>query len=202
MNYTIYVVDDDESVAKSLKWLLESIGYEVFTFDNGQSFLEEYDKIDEDKISCLILDVRMPVMGGFELQKALNEKKSKLPIIFLSGHGDIPQAISAIKSGAKEFLQKPINDQELIDKINSVILEYTCAKNILEYKQEREERINKLSNREREILKLVSDGSSSKEIARILKISYKTVEAHRYNLRKKLNVSSIAELTRIYFDKI
>lgn len=202
MDYTVYVVDDDESVSSSLKWLIEPLGYEVLLFDNGQLFLDEYEKIDIEKIGCLILDVRMPIMGGFELQKLLKERNFKLPIIFLSGHGDIPQAVSAIKNGADEFLKKPINDQVLIDKINLAIRRCIDIKSDVATESCKKSKINLLSNREREILKFVSEGSSSKEIAKTLSISYKTVEVHRSNIRKKLEVNSIAELTKIYFESI
>src|SRR5690554_2212537 len=176
---TVYLVDDDESVANSLKWLLEPLGYDVLVFSNGQLFLDEAKNINQNKASCVILDIRMTVMGGIELQAALRKQEFRLPIIYLSGHGDIPQAVSAIKNGAYDFAQKPINDQDLIDKINAAIRDFKTNKLESEVDSMEKNRVDSLTNREREIVALVSEGKSSKEMARTLNISYKTIEVHR-----------------------
>lgn len=200
MSYAVYVVDDDESVARSLKWLIEPLGYEVFTYENGLAFLEDYKKNGANPVGVLVVDVRMPVMGGFELQRELNALDFSLPIIFLSGHGDVPLAVTAIKDGAHDFLQKPVNDQVLIDKINGAIRKSLDQKSSSETLSDASGKIAGLSVREKEILQCVSDGLSSKEIARKLDISHKTVEVHRANIRKKLGLKSIAELTKVYCD--
>ena len=200
MSYAVYVVDDDESVARSLKWLIEPLGYEVYTYENGWSFLEHYTKNGVSPVGVLVVDVRMPVMGGFELQRELNARGFGLPVIFLSGHGDVPLAVTAIKDGAHDFLQKPINDQVLIDKINGAIRKSLEQKTSNESLVGASDKIAGLSSREREILQCVSDGMSSKEIARKLDISHKTVEVHRANIRKKLGLKSIAELTKVFCD--
>lgn len=200
MSYAVYVVDDDESVARSLKWLIEPLGYEVFTYENGLAFLEDYKKNGANPVGVLVVDVRMPVMGGFELQRELNALDFSLPIIFLSGHGDVPLAVTAIKDGAHDFLQKPVNDQVLIDKINGAIRKSLDQKSSSETLGDASGKIAGLSMREKEILQCVSDGLSSKEIARKLDISHKTVEVHRANIRKKLGLKSIAELTKVYCD--
>ena len=200
MSYAVYVVDDDESVARSLKWLIEPLGYEVHTYENGLAFLDSYKENGVNPVGVLVVDVRMPVMGGFELQRELNALEFSLPIIFLSGHGDVPLAVTAIKDGAHDFLQKPINDQVLIDKINGAIRRSLDQKISSEHLGEASGKIAGLSSREREILQCVSDGMSSKEIARKLDISHKTVEVHRANIRKKLGLKSIAELTKVFCD--
>lgn len=200
MSYAVYVVDDDESVARSLKWLIEPLGYEVHTYENGLAFLESYKRNGVSPVGVLVVDVRMPVMGGFELQRELNVLDFSLPIIFLSGHGDVPLAVTAIKDGAHDFLQKPINDQVLIDKINGAIRKSLDQKMSSEHLGEASGKIAGLSSREKEILQCVSDGLSSKEIARKLDISHKTVEVHRANIRKKLGLKSIAELTKVFCD--
>lgn len=200
MSYAVYVVDDDESVARSLKWLIEPLGYEVHTYENGLAFLDSYKENGVNPVGVLVVDVRMPVMGGFELQRELNALEFSLPIIFLSGHGDVPLAVTAIKDGAHDFLQKPINDQVLIDKINGAIRKSLDQKISSEHLGEASGKIAGLSSREREILQCVSDGMSSKEIARKLDISHKTVEVHRANIRKKLGLKSIAELTKVFCD--
>jgi len=202
MGYIVYVVDDDESVANSLKWLIEPLGYEVSIFNNGQDFLDRIIGKGYSDVGCLIVDVRMPVMGGFELQKELKKLDFKLPMIFLSGHGDIPQAVSAIKDGADDFLQKPINDQELLDKINGAIRKSIKESALDTATMDAAGKIACLSDRELEILRQVADGKSSKVIAKTLNISYKTVEVHRANIRKKLGVKSVAELTKVYFESI
>ncbi|GAB0153751.1 response regulator transcription factor [Marinobacterium sp. BA1] len=201
MSYTVYVVDDDESVSKSLQWLLEPLGYTVIVFHNGLEVINHFEKIGVVDIGCMILDLRMPLMSGCELQDELNDRGIDLPIIFLSGHGDIPQAISVIKSGADDFLQKPVNDQILLDKINRSIRSRIDRLDRVQ-SQQKASTIHLLTDRETEILRFVAEGLSSKEIARSLEISYKTVEVHRTNIRKKLNTKSVAELTKIYFDSL
>jgi two-component system response regulator FixJ len=191
---TVYIVDDDKSVRNSLEWLLQSVGYATASFASGREFLAE---VTGDVPGCLLLDVRMPQLGGFELQARLNEMRFSLPIIFLTGHGDIPMTVRALKSGAFEFIEKPYNDQSLIDKVNDAI----CL-SLNEYESRNSRASNDgllatLSRREREVVDKMVEGKSSKLIARELDISFKTVEVHRANIREKLKIGSVADLVRM-----
>ncbi|HEY4298654.1 MAG TPA: response regulator [Paraburkholderia sp.] len=191
---TVYIVDDDQSVRSSLEWLLQSVGFRTASFASGRDFLAA---INSDVPGCLLLDVRMPQIGGFELQARLNEMRFSLPIIFLTAHGDIPMTVRALKSGAYEFLEKPYNDQTLIDKVNEAL------RVSLDAYESRHSRINAdqllatLSPREREVVNKMVEGKSSKLIARELDISFKTVEVHRANIREKLKIGSVADLVRM-----
>lgn len=191
---TVYVVDDESSVRSSLQWLLESIRLKVETFDSAESFLA---KILSDRPGCLVLDVRMPGLSGPELMDKLNEKHFSMPIIFLSAHGDVPLAVRTMKGGAFDFLQKPYNNQQFLERVRNAL--ELDAKNRSHRKQQGDTatRIDGLSGREREILDLVVEGQSNKVIGRALGISYKTVEAHRARLMRKMGVSSFAELMQV-----
>ncbi|VWC70097.1 MULTISPECIES: response regulator transcription factor [Burkholderia] len=190
----IYVVDDDEAVRVSLRWLLESVGHQVDVFSNGREFLSGADpKIP----GCLLLDIRMPYMGGFELQESMRAAGFRLPIIFLTAHGDIPMTVRAMKGGAYDFLEKPYNDQDLIDKVADAL-----KVGLREYRQAQADSqtqglLKQLSAREREVFDLLIEGKASKVIAAELNISYKTVEVHRAHIREKLGATSLAELVRL-----
>lgn len=188
---TVYVVDDEESVRDSLKWLFNSISLRVETFDSAQSFLNAN---ISSSYGCLILDVRMPDMGGLQLQSMLCDRKFMLPIIFLSAYADAQMGAQAIKSGASDFLQKPYRNQALIDAVNAAL---RLSRELLDKKSENVKYLlllNSLSHREREVLSLVVAGKVNKVIARMLGISHKTVEAHRARVISKLGVKSISEL--------
>lgn len=188
---TVFVVDDEEAVRSSLRFLLESIPLRVETFDSAEAFLAQ---ARPNRAGCIVLDVRMPGMSGPELMDQLNELHVSIPIIFLSAHGDVPLAVRTIKGGAIDFLQKPYNNQQFLERVHQAL-----ALDVSTREQRRQQgdvatRIDALSNREREILHLVVDGNSNKVIGRQLGISYKTVEAHRARLMRKMGVASFAEL--------
>jgi len=189
----VYIIDDDASIVSSLSWLIESIGLNAKSYSNAKSFLEEYHNHHN---SCLLLDIRMPEISGLELQKQLKLKKINLPIIFITGHGNIPMAVNAIKEGAFNFLTKPFNDQELLDSINQA-LEFNKQQQINFTENEKIiSLISHLTPRERQILKLMVNGINNRNIADRLNISIKTVELHRSNVMRKMKTKSIALLAK------
>lgn len=190
----IFVVDDDDGVRESLKWLLESVGAVVRCFASAENFLEE---INAEDSGCLVLDIRMPGMSGLELQIKLIEKEIALPVIFVTAHADVPVAIQAMKRGAFDFIEKPYSDQLLLEKIQDAIHSNQQLLHDKRSRQEVEQRLSKLSVREREVFDQVIAGNQNKDIARNLNLSIKTVEAHRANLQKKLGVQATAELFHI-----
>ena len=191
---TVFVVDDEASVRSSLQWLLESIRLKVETFDSAEAFLI---KPPIDRPGCLVLDVRMPGMTGPELMDKLNQMHLMMPIIFLSAHGDVPLAVRTMKGGAFDFLQKPYNNQQFLERIRLALEMDGKNRNLRKQKGDTAVRIDALSGREREILDLVIEGQSNKVIGRALGISYKTVEAHRARLMRKMGVASFAELMQV-----
>jgi len=195
----VYVVDDDESVRVSLRWLLESVGHLVEVYANGREFLSA---VKADVPGCLLLDVRMPQMGGFELQKTLHEADFRLPIIFLTAHGDIPMTVRALKNGAYDFLEKPYNDQQLIDKVSEALKISSQLHRQAQSHSQTSGLLKRLSVREREVFELLIKGNSSKLIAIALNISHKTVEVHRAHIREKLGTNSLAELIRLGMDEV
>jgi two-component system response regulator FixJ len=193
----VYVVDDDSAVRTSLQWLLESVGYKVRSYANGREFLAGYDR---DLPGCLLLDVRMPSMGGFEVQDAMRSGGMDLPTIFLTAHGDIPMTVRALKGGAFDFLEKPFNDQNLLDKVQAAFAAGAQARQQQATTRHARNRLDVLSPRERVVLEKLAEGKASKVIAKELDISYKTVEVHRAHIREKLGASSLAELVRLALD--
>lgn len=191
----IRIVDDDEEFAASQKMLIESLGWEVVTYASATEFLAE-DALERP--GCLILDVRMPVMTGLELQQELEKRACPLPIIFLSAHGDIDMAVHTMRHGAADFLQKPVEPQRLLTQVTKAVAASIRQTNEYDELQKLVERIDKLSNREREIAKLVSQGLRNKAIARKLGIEETTVKMHRANAMAKLAANTSAELTRLF----
>ncbi|MGQ0698016.1 MAG: response regulator transcription factor [Panacagrimonas sp.] len=191
---TVFVVDDEASVRTSLQWLLESIRLKVETFDSAESFLA---KVVTDRPGCMVLDVRMPGMSGPELMDRLTQLRVSMPIIFLSAHGDVPLAVRTMKGGALDFLQKPYNNQQFLERVRQALELDSKNRSLRKQQGDTATRIDGLSGREREILDLVIQGQSNKVIGRALGISYKTVEAHRARLMRKMGVASFAELMQV-----
>jgi FixJ family two-component response regulator len=197
---TVFVVDDEERMCQSLRWLITSVNLHVATFDSARAFLTAY---RPSMPGCLVLDIRMPEMSGLELMEELQERGIALPIIFLSAHGDVPMAVRAIKSGALDFLQKPFNSQEFLDRINQALKIDACMRANQTNNDRLLQGVTTLSSREREILELVVLGESSKSIGQKLGISHKTVEVHRAHIMRKLEVRSFNEVIgKLLGDKI
>jgi FixJ family two-component response regulator len=190
---TVFIVDDDRGVRNSIRELLISVGLAVETFESAQSFLDSFDTAYP---GCLVLDVRMAHMGGLALEGKLAEMGAEIPIVFVSGHGDISMAVNAIKRGAVDFVPKPYHEQQLLDAVNEALQRDARRRAGPLDASEFSERLQILTFREREVLDLALKGHSSKVIARELGISHRTVELHRSNLLEKLGVASITELLR------
>lgn len=190
----VYIVDDQDVVRRSLARLVESVGMSASAFASPAEFLEAY---DSDTPGCLVLDVRLPGMSGIDLQEKLISEGSVHPVILISGHADVPTAVRAMKAGAVDFIEKPVNDQEFLDRIQK------CVAIDLHKRRESAEhnevlaRLHSLTPREREVLRLVVGGKSTKEVARLLGLSPKTIDIHRGNIMHKLAVHSAVELARL-----
>ena len=192
--HTVHIVDDDSGVRMSLKWLLESVGVDAQVYENGREFLE---RARPGTPGCVLLDVRMPQLGGFELQAELATRGFMLPVIFLTAHGDIPMTVRAMQGGAYDFLEKPFNDQTLIDKVQAALRVSQRQHEDASLRSQRRRLLESLSAREREVFALLVQGKASKVSAAELKISYKTVEVHRAHIREKLGATSLADLVRL-----
>ncbi len=191
---TVYVVDDDEAVRDSLQWLLEGNDYRVRCYESAEAFLSRY---DTREVACLVADIRMVGMSGMELQDKLIERRSPLPIVFITGHGDVPMAVESMKKGALDFIQKPFQEasllsiiEKMLDKARGSFAEHQKAAN-------RDALMSKLTTREAQVLERIVAGRLNKQIADDLGISIKTVEAHRANIMEKLNANTVADLLKI-----
>ena len=193
----VYVVDDDEPLRDSLQFLLESAGYRAETYAAAEDFLAVSQPA---RGSCIVLDVRMPGMSGIELQHELARRGSTLPIIFLTGHGDVPMAVAAVKRGAFDFVEKPFEDERLLRLVAEALELDTAARERRARRLTATARLDTLTPREREVLDCVVEGRLNKRIAEDLGISIKTVEAHRARLMDKLGVDSTAQLVRLVID--
>jgi FixJ family two-component response regulator len=191
---TVYVVDDDEAVRDSLQWLLEGKDYRVRCFDSAESFLSRY---DPREVACLIVDIRMGGMTGLELQDRLIERRSPLPIVVITGHGDVPMAVDSMKKGAMDFIQKPFNDEELVALVERMLEHARGAFTQHQQSASRDALLAKLTGREAQVLERIVAGRLNKQIADDLGISIKTVEAHRANIMEKLNANTVADLLKI-----
>ena len=194
---TVFIVDDDEGIRDGLGLLLETVGQPYELYSSGIEFLDAY---DPSKGGCLVLDIRMPRMSGLELQEKLNEQECLLPIIFITGHGDIPMAVDAMRRGALDFIRKPFREQDLLDRIHEA-LEYDAGKRkAMLDRQDLLERLSLLSERESEVFHCVAAGDMNKVIGFDLGISERTVEVHRSQVMKKLGVRTLAQLVRFEID--
>jgi FixJ family two-component response regulator len=191
---TVYVVDDDEAVRDSLQWMLEGKDYRVRCFESAESFLARY---DPREIACLIVDIRMDGMSGVELQNQLIERKSPLPIVFITGHGDVPMAVDIMKKGALDFIQKPFNEEDLLPLVERML--ERAGKSFADHQEaaNRDNLMARLTSREAQVLERIVSGRLNKQIADDLGISIKTVEAHRANIMEKFGANTVADLLKI-----
>jgi two-component system response regulator FixJ len=194
MTPTVFVVDDDEALRSALVQLLETAGLAVSSYADGQAFLEDY--VDE-RPGCVLLDVAMPGLNGLDVQEALRGRGLHPPIVFLTGHGDIPIAVRAVQAGAVDFLEKPVTSATLLERVRRALAIDQEQRSERALRQEIRERYRRLSVRECEVMRHVVAGSSSKEIARVLRISVRTVEAHRIHVMHKMGASNLAELVNL-----
>jgi len=191
---TVYVVDDDEAVRDSLQWLLEGKDYRVRCFDSAESFLSRY---DAREVACLIADIRMGGMTGLELQNRLIEGRSPLPVVFITGHGDVPMAVDTMKKGAMDFIQKPFNEDQLVTLVERMLAHAKESFSDFQQAADRDALLSKLTLRESQVLERIVAGRLNKQIADDLGISIKTVEAHRANIMEKLSANTVADLLKI-----
>ncbi|MBS0421208.1 MAG: response regulator transcription factor [Proteobacteria bacterium] len=190
----VYVVDDDSAVRNSLQLLLKSVGLQVITCDSAQTFLDHH---ADEATGCVLLDVRMPGMSGPAMQRELTTRGSILPVIFITGHGDVSMAVEAMQHGAFDFVEKPFHDQELLERVQRALRQNAEAQSQLTQVQSIRARYDSLTPREREVLEHVARGSSNKVVAFDLSISQRTVEIHRARLMEKMHAPSLAHLVRI-----
>ena len=191
---TVFIVDDDEGIREGLSMLLETIGQPCELYSSALEFLESY---DPNKSGCLVLDIRMTRMTGLDLQEKLKEIKSVLPIIFITGHGDIQMAVEAMRRGALDFMRKPFREQDLLDRINEALDSDAGKRKALVDRQQLNDKIASLTEREQQVFHRVANGEMNKVIAMDLAISERTVEVHRSQVMKKLKVRTLAQLVRI-----
>ena len=192
---TVFIVDDDPAIRIGMQALMESVNIEHEIFGSADEFLQ---REEDHRAGCLVLDIRMPGLGGLELQDELISRGNTLPIIFITGHGDVPMAVDAMQKGAVDFIQKPFRDQELLDRIREALLTDKDRREELEKHAEAEKRLQKLTNREREVFDLVVTGKPNKVIAYDLDVSQRTVEIHRARVMEKMEARSLADLVRMH----
>jgi len=190
----VHIVDDDEAMRDSLKWLLESRGLKVELYPSAEAFLRAF---NNGFCGCLVLDVRMPGMNGLDLYEQLQARASTLPVIFITGHGDVPMAVSALKKGAADFIEKPFNNQDMLGLIESCLKQDRAAAARRAESASVAQRLESLTQREREVLGLIVAGKLNKQIADDLGISIKTVEVHRSRVMEKMGANSVAELVQL-----
>ncbi len=192
---TVIVVDDDPSIRESLSLLMNSAGYNVETFDSATEFLES-GCVTQGPV-CLVLDVRMPGLSGLDLQQELTSKNYAIPVIFITGHGDVPMSVQAMKKGAVDFLSKPFDDNELLNAVEEALAKDSEVRLNMDKQNHIMQRLNSLTTREYEVLRYLITGMLYKQIAYELEISEWTVKAHRKQIFHKMAVDSIAELVRL-----
>jgi len=193
----IMVVDDDSGVRNAMRILLKSVGLESVLYASAQEFLAAYQPTQP---GCLVLDIRMPGMSGLELQQELNLRGAVIPVIFMTGHGDVPMAVEAMQHGAFDFLQKPFRDQDLLDRIQKALVKDSQLRAALGEHSRIRTHLESLTAREREVLDLMTQGKQNKAIAQDLGVSPRTIEIHRSRVMEKMNAQSVAELVRMMLD--
>jgi len=190
----VYLVDDDAAVRDSMRWLMDSVGLRVEAFDSGEAFLRA---ISPENSGCVVLDLRMPGLGGLDVYAQLRERGIDLPVIVVSGHGDVPIAVRALKSGVADFVEKPFKDQELLDCVQQALRRDAEQSLQRLRREELTTRYRTLTPRELDVLRLVVDGQANKAIGATLGISQKTVETHRARVMEKMAAGSVSELVRM-----
>lgn len=190
----VFVVDDDAAVRDSMRWLMDSVGLRVEAFDSGEAFLRA---ITSESSGCVVLDLRMPGLGGLDVHAQLRERGINLPVIVVSGHGDVPIAVRALKSGVADFVEKPFKDQELLDCVQQALRRDAEQSLQRLRREELMTRYRTLTPRELDVLRLVVDGQANKAIGSSLGISQKTVETHRARVMEKMAARSVSELVRM-----
>jgi two-component system, LuxR family, response regulator FixJ len=193
----VMVVDDDSGVRNAMRLLLRSVKLECALYSSAQEFLAAFDPTQP---GCLVLDIRMPGMSGMELQQQLNLRGAVIPVIFMTGHGDIPMAVEAMQHGAFDFLQKPFRDQDLLDRIQKALARDAELRASLSEHSRIQQHLEELTPREREVLDLLTQGNQNKMIAQALGVSPRTVEIHRARVMEKMGAHSVAELVRMMLD--
>jgi FixJ family two-component response regulator len=194
---TVFIVDDDDGVRASIRLLLKSIGFTATPMASAQEFLAAFDPAQP---GCLVLDIRMPGMSGMELQQQLNLRGATLPVIFITGHGDVPMAVEAMQHGAFDFLQKPFRDQDLIDRVQKALARDRETRASLQKHDQVRQKLESLTPREREVLDLMTKGQQNKVMAAELGLSQRTVEIHRAHVMEKMGANSVAQLVRMVLD--
>ncbi len=194
---TVYIVDDDDGVRSSIRLLLKSIGLAATPLSSAQEFLAAFDPAQP---GCLVLDIRMPAMSGMELQQQLNLRGATIPVIFITGHGDVPMAVEAMQHGAFDFLQKPFRDQELIDRVQKALARDRDTRAALLKHDLIRAKLQSLTPRETEVLELMTKGKQNKVMAGDLGLSQRTVEIHRAHVMEKMGAHSVAQLVRMVID--
>ena len=191
----VYVVDDDDGMRRALDTLLSTVGYRTAVFSRPTEFLATF---KTDAPGCLVLDIRMPEMSGLELQQQLNRRGSTLPVIFITGHGDVPMAVQAMKEGAFEFIQKPFRDQDLLDRINHALKQDAESRQTTARRADVLHRLESLTPRERQVMDMIVEGAANKVVAIDLKLSERTVEIHRAKVMEKMGARSVAHLVKLH----
>jgi RNA polymerase sigma factor (sigma-70 family) len=192
---TVFIVDDDPAIRFAMQALMDSVGLNHEIFGSGDDFLSA---VDDDRGGCLVLDIRMPGLGGLELQQELLNRGNSLPVIFITGHGDVPMAVEAMQKGAVDFIQKPFRDQDLLDRISEALKADREQREARNANAIVAERVSKLTNREREVFDLVVTGKPNKVIAYELGVSQRTVEIHRARVMEKMEARSLADLVKMH----
>jgi two-component system response regulator FixJ len=194
---TVFIVDDDADLSEALSLLMRSVGLQSKVFASAKEFLQRLDPGDS---GCLVLDIRMPGMTGMELQAELHKRRIRMPIVFLTGHGDVPLAVSAMKAGAFDFIQKPLDAHRLVISVMKALKEDDASGNPPLVAAGNAKKLTSLSERQMEVLRLLMDGKQNSEISDALCISIKTVEFHRAGIRRKLGVANLSELFKVVFE--